>query len=542
MTGGHRNAFNGTGHVPAMLRQALIAGAVIAALVSGCVTPRDSEPGVTDVNGDGIVVVAIIDIGVNPYHFDFLSEYAPQHRNMDASDDLPLDADPSTWVPGFPAPGAFATYNRLELNLTPNDGSRLAQELHDGDQTVWDTLKPSTPDKVNYAYVPGTKIIGLVDFSGDGAFAADSHGLGSATVSVGNLHGSCPECLLVFVNGLGNDASEWAAAQDWIDVQSNSWESSTVSAVCTPSAPPLPTVCQTMRDSVDAGADLEARRIAIERGQQIFWAAGNGLQNDFRGPQSTYANDAKGNDWTVVVGAITGEGYSYTGTGKPVTVASLGTDYPRGAGPNVAGEGKFSGTSNATPVTAGMYAEALYKLRRLLGETRVQEGGELARGPAGCGPANAECALADGVLTIHEMREALFRSANYTYQGDQVGSVAALPPGASRNEMTAMSEGHGTFWGRYKGTEHWVGETSRIAGYAAGNWYSPQSANQRNWFIVDSMCRQETWGAWEHGYYNATTVLPTANADWPVRTALVESCPNGGSAAAEVIRNLPIVP
>lgn len=518
--------------------------ALVGVLLSGCATPRDDPAGspLSDRNHDGVVVVAIIDVGINPYHFDFLSEYLPQHGNDDPTDDLPLTADPAEWVPGFPGASAFASYTRLDLNFTPDDGSRLAQELHDADQAAWDTLKPSEPDKVNYAYIPGTKVIGLVDFAGDGAFMPDSHGLGSATVSVGNLHGTCPECLLVFVHGLGNKASEWAAAQDWIDVQSNSWESSTLRGECTPSVPPLPVQCVTMRDSVNAGADLEARRVAVERGHQIFWAAGNGLQNDFRAPQSTYANDAKGNDWTIVVGAISGEGYSYSGTGKPVHVASLGTDYPRGAGPTVAGEGKFGGTSNATPVTAGMYAEALYQLRRLVGESRTQDAGVLARGTAGCGAANAQCALADGVLTIDEMREALFRAANYTLQGDQVGQVAALPLGASRTEVTYMSEGHGTYWGRYKGTDHWSHEADRIAGYAAGTWYSVQNGNQKAWFEVDSMCRQSAWGAWTQGYYNATTTLPAASQAWPVRSALVAACPDGGPAAAAVIAGITGLP
>lgn len=530
------------GRLPALIFSALLASGLFAGCIQG--PPRDSAEvsPYADRNLDGIVVVALVDFGINPYHFDFLADFMPQQTDGDPSNDLPLDADPQTWLPGFPGASNFASYTRLDLNLTPDDGSRLSQELRDADSAAWASLKPSTPDEVNYAYVPGTKLVGLVDLRGDGAFQVDSHGLGASSVSVGNLHGTCPDCLLVFVNGLGNAASEWVAQQDWIDVQSNSWDSSDIYGTCTPD--PAPRACPpTTRPGTSAGADLGVRRSGVERGQQMFWIAGNGVSNDFRAPTSTYANDAKGNDWTIVVGANSPEGGSYTGTGKPVTLASVGREYPSAGGTTVAGEGEFSGTSNATPVTAGLYAQALVDLRRALGVTRMQTSGILASGAPGCAPFNAQCALADGNLTVYELREALFRSANYTQQGDDFGGNGATP--IALNEATYLSEGYGSYWGRMHGAAGWRSEVQRIVAFASGGWYTLQDPDQAAWFKVDSMCRQAAWGAWDHGAYNSTTELPAPDPFWPVRTALLEGCPDGAPAAAqaaEAIHNLPDIP
>ena len=65
------------------------------------------------------------------------------------------------------------------------------------------------------------------------------------------------------------------------------------------------------------------------------------------------------------------------------------------------GSGGFSGTSNATPVVAGIYARALFEARRMLrGPGRVQHKGVIARGAAiGCGGARPRCELGDGILT-----------------------------------------------------------------------------------------------------------------------------------------------
>lgn len=494
-------------------------------LLSGCASteaPPSAEPvPVVDGRGDA-VVIAVVDSGFNPYHWDFLAAHMPQHLNDDPSDDLPLDQDPAEWLPGHPGADAFASYGRLDLTLTPDDSDAVPDELHDKDAKAWDTVQQSAGDDIHLRWIPGTKVIGAVTFSATDGYASGSHGVGSSSVSVGNLYGSCPHCLLVFVHGTQEQANEWVAKQDWIDAQTNSWGISSNPAG-------LP------RDRVYAGSDTELQRTAIERGQQIFFSAGNGLMNDFSAPNPTLFSSQEGPDWIVTVGAITPDGDSYTGHGKPADVASVGSQYPSAYGSTtVTGEGGFGGTSNATPVTTGLYGEALYQLRReLTGASRTQSGGTIAVGPPGCMEANPACALSDGALTVHELREALYRAAQYVSEGyDAAGATGPIP--ANPAELRFLAEGHGSFWGLMQGPGQHKAEVDRIAGYANGSWFEAQDADQAAWFAADAACRQAGWGAWDFGYRTADA--PAPDPAWPMRSWLTEACPILLPASIDAVR------
>lgn len=511
----------------------LLALAFAAAALAGCANDRPAAvpepPAAGDSGADDVVVVAVVDSGFNPYHFDFLADLMPQAQNADPDDDLPLGEDPSTWVPGFPDPTAFSSYDRLDLTLTPDDPDADAASLHDGDAEEWGKVRRSSLDQVHLRWIPGTKVIGAVTFNAGDGFQPGSHGVGTSSVSVGNLHGTCPHCLLVFVDGTQEQANRWVEQQDWIDVQTNSWgfSSSVVG-----------------RERVYAHSDTESQRAAVDRGQSIFFSAGNGIDGAFAVTNPTLFSSQEGPDWITTVGAILPDGSS-TGAGKPADVAAPGDGYPSAYGAaQVADEGQFGGTSNATPVTAGLYAEALYQLRReLAGPSRMQENGTLARGPAGCQAANPACALADGSLTVHELREALLRSAVPTPQGYAVYTAGATDPVAlpatdSVAELTLLSEGHGSFWGRLQGDEQYLAELSRVVGYANGTWHEEQDAAQQAWFTADSLCRQGGWGAWEHGYaqrYDA----PAPDPQWPTRNWMVEVCPAFLAAMVTVEKQVP---
>ena len=79
---------------------------------------------------------------------------------------------------------------------------------------------------------------------------------------MGNLHGTCPECLLVFINygdQAGAEAAiEWAESQPWIDLISNSYGFSDVYG----------------RDRIYTGSDTTKQRDAILRGQSILFSSG----------------------------------------------------------------------------------------------------------------------------------------------------------------------------------------------------------------------------------------------------------------------------
>ncbi len=487
---------------------------LMLASLAGCIADTDSpeSPDAGDEGSrvDDVVVVAVLDWQINPYHWDYLAEHMPQHQDDDQENDLPLSQDPSTWMPRFPDRSGFASYDALNLSLEPDDEDADANELYEKDSEEWAKMEQTTADEVHYRYIPGTKVVGLIT-TGDGdGFATSSHGIGASSVSVGNIHGTCPNCLLVFVDLPGQAGLEWVRQQDWIDVTTHSYEGSTVGG--------------NVRDSlVDCDTSLEQE--AAQRGQQIFWAAGNGLANTFTAPQTTLASCQKGPEWSVTVGAVhpTTES-SYTGHGKPVHVSSIGQAYPSAGGPTVTSESMFSGTSNATPVTAGLYAQALHRLRtETQGETTMQRDNVILEGDRSCEEDDATCPLAEGRLTATGLREALFRAAEYTnpYFHPSIQDEALPVPGTK--ETTIWTQGHGAFLGRLG---DWEGEVQRIVDHATGVATDQRDDDLRGWMVAYSWCMQQVWGEWEYGYWQSGDPLPEPDPEWPQRTWLAsEACP-----------------
>ncbi len=511
------------------MRTLLVLTLLATATLAGCLSDGPDEPTKgTDSESasrayEDAVVVAVVDTGINPYHYDFLASKMPQHQNLDPMDDLPLDKDPATWLPGHPGADAFASYDALRISM-PSDADAASAALHDADRDEWNKVQTSSGNSdatMHMRWIPNTKVVGYVNFNGNDGFAATSHGVGTSSVSVGNLHGTCPHCLFVFVNGPREEANEWVAKQSWIDVQTNSFGFSTLG-----------------RDRIYAGSDTDLQREAVERGQSIFFSAGNGLANTFTAPNPTLFSSQEGPDWIVTVGAVApSDGSSYSGHGKPADIASIGSEYPSGGyGDNtVTAEGEFGGTSNATPVTAGLYAEALYRLRHAMeGASRTQEAGVISVGELPCGAENPNCATADGTLTVHELRDALFRAPTTTEAGWNLAGFVTVP--AETAEMHLMAEGHGTYWGRLLGNEQYEAEVDQIVGFADGRWYQEMDADMEAWFVADSHCRQSGWGAWSHGYDNGNRTIPASDPAWPTRTWLTETCPTVLPAAVQVER------
>jgi hypothetical protein len=337
--------------------------------------------------------------------------------------------------------------------------------------------------------------------------------MGTTSVAVGNIHGACPQCLLVFLQYTDEESAEraltWAMKQPWIDAISNSYGFSATLEV---------------RDRVYNGTDVATEKVASERGQSVFFSAGNGLENAFTVPNSTLLSSQEGPDWVVTVGATDPNGKDYTGTGKPADVAGIGTGYPSAYGSTTTTNGSaFSGTSNATPQVAGTYAQTLWQLRHaLLGASRVQTGGVVAKGrPVGC----ASCELKDGILTATELRKLVFHGAIPTAGGYTDGLLSvAQTPGVADSRFAA--EGYGTFRGNLK-PGGVAADVARIIGPALGTaGPAARPAGEADWFRVDSFCRQHIWGSWSGGDWTPKTTLPAPDpAAWPTRTAIQEACP-----------------
>jgi hypothetical protein len=473
---------------------------------------EDSEAGEVDEEAspaDRAVVVAVIDSQLSPYHWDFVDHQMPQAL---AGDPLPLDEAPDTWLPGFTTDG-LDSYEAFPITLAEWDDEWVA-DLRDEDAERWAEFPSSRPGAVNYRWIPGTKIIGALAF-GTSSFVGDNdaHGTKSASVSVGNYHGTCPECLLVHIrySGVagGEAAIEWAMNQPWIDVITNSYGFSAVS-----------------RDRLYSGSDTDLQREASERGQTIFFSSGNGQANTFTAPNTTYFSSQEGPDWIVTVGAITPSGGGYTGSGKPADVSAPGMSYPSMGGHTVTGTGTFSGTSNATPTTAGLYASALGWARGELGGVRLQDDGVIARGaPVECGGAHDDCELADGALTAEELRTRLLHGAVRTSQGPNVGAFVNAPLPVTVDEYELATKGHGAYFGRINGDEDWQAEAVRITGPMDGSQpVLDRPDGEHDWMVVDSYCRQSIWGTWSGGYWAEGDDLPGPDPRWPLRSALATTC------------------
>ncbi|MGH3119330.1 MAG: S8/S53 family peptidase [Gaiellales bacterium] len=503
--------------------------------------------------GDDVVVIAVVDDGLWPYYWDFSAAKMPQATDADSTNDLPLRTPPDQWLRGFPATETFQSFDSFDISLDDKN-LRHREVLRTMDEAEWENIKHSHPGQTNYYWIPGTKIIGFLEFGETPApcQAAErrctgpddpgveeigsspaEHGTRVASVAAGNFHGSCADCLLVFVSA-GFDLSgaeaalEWATSQPWIDAVTNSYGSSS-----TP-----------LREGVDDGSDTEAQRQASERGQTIFFSAGNGLRDLFGTvcvnvvtpprcaggtmliPNPTYLSSQRGPDWIVTVGAVSPGGGTYTGAGKPVDIAAPGRDYPSAGGDGNSDSSTFGGTSNAAPVVAGLYAEALYWARkRLDGPSRIQADGVIAMGaPVACGSSNPTCELADGVLDAQELRTRLFDGASRAPRGMTPGYYSD-DTDITTDEYRFMAEGHGVYTARLGGTTELMKEIDAITLPMDGSAAAlPPGPGETEWFRVDSFCRQQIWGSWSAGYYRVGSPLPDPSPLWPLRTTLAAGC------------------
>lgn len=525
---------------PRFVRATLAAFLVASGLAAASASAAPVKP------GDDAVVIAVIDSGISPYHWDFLASKMPHAKTATRSDDLPLSKAPHTWLRGFPKPSAFGSYRPLKLTLDAKNAKTQQAKLVEKDEDAWDDIETSTAGELSYYWLPGTKVIGALTFGkGSGASkpvlgtGVGEHGQGTSSVSVGNVYGTCPECLLVFIQASSGPqyeaAIEWAEKQPWIDAISNSYGLST-----TPVA----------RDRVYAGSDTAAQKAATQRGQTIFFSAGNGVVNDFVTPNGTLLSSQEGPDWIVTVGATDPANVDYSGSGKPADVAGIGTAYPSAyGGATVTGQGDFGGTSNATPTLAGTYGRALWLARQALpGPSRVQKGGVVATGGRyACGKARKKCELADGKLTRAELQDRLFQGAKPSAGGfagrrtipKSIAGVVPVPEPVGGTpvpfvttpavaDTQRLSEGFGTYRARLDGTAKWLVEfNTRLWDVMTGKRAAPaRPAGDVEWARVDSWCRQHIWGTWEGGAYQdeGSTPLPLPDPATPARNAYHGSC------------------
>ncbi|MBD0330403.1 MAG: S8/S53 family peptidase [Thermoleophilia bacterium] len=343
------------------------------------------------------VVIALVDTGINPYHVAYRRpEYA---------------IHPSKYVEGFPTAAPA-------LGLSLGEGDYVKARGTD-DGPVW-----SQVGEGKLYWIPGTNVIGAYsvrDYAGTppGGLPSrpivDDHGHGTGVTSVsagsgvsslGAPYGSNPNALIVIVEGLGDEGVKWASEQPWIDFISGSY------------GDPLAVPCNDQVEDGGLWCGREYRYTApfvLRDSRTACFSAGNGLsRTGVAYDRYSSLRPTSGPSWVVTVGAVSPRNeQDYGWHSVPVDVSSYGNHWPAAAPFSTTGEQVFSGTSNATPVTCGVFSRALLAARDRLGD--AQEGihhtvdGETA---AAVGPPNrAGGALADGVVTRKELEEAVFKTA-----------------------------------------------------------------------------------------------------------------------------------
>lgn len=366
-------------------RTLAIAILLIAVTAAGCI----GEPADSGDDGDPVadeppldrplVVAAVIDTGINPYHETF-------------RDDSPLaHVHPSEYLEGFPA-------DAEALELTFDAGNYTQAVLADCE--TWRSVE----EEKTY-WIPGTRIDGAITFQDlpdeipceqgelPGAILdRGGHGTGAAGRLAGDGYSLCPTCRIVAVQGFETRSITWAADRSYIDLQSNSWGK-------------LP---NSWAESHDERQDL----VEAAHAQPVFVAGGNGLAGFFGGSgHPAYFDNVAGSDGIVMVGGHDNGRYTPWTMTMPHVVADANS-HPSADSESLDNRSAFGGTSGATPFAAGTFARTILEARRAVDDT----GNGVRNGSLVVAPDDAdlpeEGPLSDGELTLEEAKATFFRTAN----------------------------------------------------------------------------------------------------------------------------------
>ena len=323
---------------------------VTVSLFSGCFGDEDVVEDVTIVFEDGFraySVVAPIDTGINPYHNHFRSnETLPQ------------------WL----IEGLGTT---IICNLTMEG---TYQERVDADQeSCWSQITAS-----DIVYFKGTRIFGTSPDMDSGVPILDDPEDGHGTAVTGSVLDADPDAIIFFVEGFSDNAVLAAANQPLVDILTTSFGA--------PLSLPVPGI-------------NDATRVAVVENHKIHTGAAD------NSPSPAVQDATAGPPWSIgVSGYAEGDDdQKETMSGSYPDMASDWTQFL----PNHQDVDEYhwtSGTSFATPRTAGFLAHVLTSLREEFGDS---------------GSGARDSALVNGSELVfnHEIRDALNRSGWYPNYG-----------------------------------------------------------------------------------------------------------------------------
>ena len=114
------------------------------------------------------------------------------------SNDLPLDrVPPDTWLPGVPRRSETSqSYNRVDLTLDEHQPQPHSTSLDAADTAKWNSIKQNTASQSNCTSCRDEDIGAMTSQPGQIQAASNQHGIGTCSVSLGNISG-LRECLVV---------------------------------------------------------------------------------------------------------------------------------------------------------------------------------------------------------------------------------------------------------------------------------------------------------------------------------------------------------
>jgi subtilisin family serine protease len=299
----------------------------------------------------GRVVVAVIDSGVNVYH-DFYQ------TNTSLSDDQLAELDND----GVPA-------RRVQLTREGTYSERLA-----ADEEIWAGIGAG-----ELVYFDGTNVLGI-SHSPDAHPVLDdgSHGTGTTT----SVLTANPNALVVLIEGVGGSAGEkWAATTPWVDILSESY-----GLYCG----------QPVLEAVPGDSTAKNNKLANDNGKLVVGAADNT-------PCPAMNDGTAGPPWVVGVAGDHPDGEAECREPVSGNFPDFTADFTQtlSAAGTIDETRSMSGTSFATPTTAGTFSAVLQNVRTEFGHQGGITEGALAIGPDG------------EKFTQFDLRDAMNRTARY---------------------------------------------------------------------------------------------------------------------------------
>jgi len=336
---------------------------MFCSVLSGCfgneaVAPEEFEE---EISFGAYSVVAPIDTGINVYHERFvLNETLPQ------------------WL----LDGLGVT---MSCNLTQNG---TWQERYEADApTCWDVITAT-----DIVYFPGTRIIGTTPDDDTNIPILDDPSDGHGTAVTGAVLDANPDAIIFFVEGFSDAAVLAAANQPLVDVITTSFG-------------PI--------GSVPVPGIEDATRVAVVEKNKVHTGAADNT------PSPAVQDSTAGPPWSIGI-----SGYAEEGDDQKETMSG---SYPDIAAdwtqvlPNhddTDGYHETSGTSFATPRTAGILSLVLTQLRDLAGDmgsgASEERGGQLVNGT-------------NLSITNSQLRDALNQSAWYPSYSTWDPSSGTMP-------------------------------------------------------------------------------------------------------------------